>query len=337
MPLIRGTSLQGFRELSDELGGSTAELLAAAHLRPEAIGDPDSFVSYRSVAALLESAATGTATGDFGRRLAERQGLDILGPVGIAARTAPTVGAAVEAIERYLSTYSPALSVAVRAEPGDRLATFDWRLAGDRPPPHRQAAELGLGVSVRVFRLLAGEDFRPTSVHLRHEPLVDVGDYERYFGCRIDFAADSYGFRFQRDVLSRPLAADHAVHDVVQEYLSTISAPAETSTVDAVVRLVARILPTGGLDLDLVAGHLAQHRRTLQRQLADQGTTFAELVDRVRREEAERCLRDTDLAFGELSRMLGFSEQSAFSRACRRWFDGSPRTVRTSLRAGRQA
>ena len=141
MSLIRGTSLQGFTELVEELGEDPLALLRAAHLRPEAVGDHDSFVSYRSVTAVLEAAARATGAGDFGRRLGARQGLEILGPLGVAARTAPTVGAALQAIEQYLTVYSPALAVGVRAQPGDALASFDWRLLDPRPPVHRQAAE----------------------------------------------------------------------------------------------------------------------------------------------------------------------------------------------------
>lgn len=334
MSLIRGTSLLGFRELVDELGADSDALLRRAHLSPETIGDHDSFISYRSVVAVLEAAAAATGAGDLGRRLAERQGLEILGPLGVAARTAATVGAALQSIERYMNVYSPALAVGVQAVPGESMAQLTWRLVDERPPPHRQAAELGLGVSVRVFQLLAGPDFRPVSVRLRHEPLVDSQGYAEYFGCRVDFSADAYGFRFPAAVLTRRLGADDSVHAVVQDYLSTIAVPVETAKTDAVVQLIRRMLPTGTLDLDLVAGHLAQHRRTLQRQLAEQGTTFAALVDEVRRDEALRRLQETDMSFGQLSGILGFSEQSAFTRACRRWFDAPPKEVRAARGSG---
>lgn len=333
MSLIRGTSLQGFVELVDELGGNPEHLLARAHLERGSVGDHESFVDYRSVVHVLEAAATATGAGDFGRRLAQRQGLEILGPLGVAARTAATAGDALGAIERYLSVYSPALAVSVDAAPGQRLASFAWQVVADRPPPHRQAAELGLGVSVRVFRLLAGTDFRPVSLQLRHRPLTDPTDYEAYFGCRVEFEADGYGFRFDQRVLSRQLAVDSAVHEVVQEYLSSIAIAAETSTTDAVVRLIRRMLPTGSLDLDLVAGQLAQHRRTLQRQLAQQGTSFGALVDQVRRDDAERYLRETNMPFIQMAGILGFSEQSAFTRACHRWFGAPPKAVRVRLRA----
>ncbi|MEZ0578061.1 AraC family transcriptional regulator [Nocardioides sp. MH1] len=332
MSLIRGTSLQGFTELVAELGAEAPPLLEQAHLSPRAIGDHDSFIDYRSVIAVLESAARSTGAGDFGRRLAQRQGLEILGPLGIAARTAPTVGAALQAVEQYLAVYSPALAVGVKAVPDSTLAAFEWQIVVPRPPSHRQAAELALGVALRVFRLLAGPDFLPTSVQLRHEALVERADYLRYFGCPIDFSASTYGFRFPSAVLDLTLQADSAVHAVVQDYLGTVAVPHGSTEVDAVTRLIRRMLPTGGLDLDLVAHQLAQHRRTLQRRLAAADTSFAELVDQVRRDEAERYLRDTTMPLGQLSGMLGLSEQSALSRACRRWFGASPSQVRRGAR-----
>src|SRR5687768_5781142 len=90
MSLIRGTSLQGFPELVTELGGDPGALLAAAHIPLDAVGNQDSFVSTRSVINAVESAAVETSARNFGRQLALRQGLEILGPVGVAVRTAPT-------------------------------------------------------------------------------------------------------------------------------------------------------------------------------------------------------------------------------------------------------
>ena len=99
-------------------------------------------------------------------------------------------------------------------------------------------------------------------------------------------------------------------------------------TVESVRRLVHSMLPTGGLDLNLICTQLAVHPRTLQRHLAKEGTSFAALVDEVRREEAERYLRETEMPLGQLAGVLGLSEQSALTRACRRWFGMPPSQVR---------
>lgn len=328
MSLIRGTALQGFASLAGDLGADAHELLRLAHLDPSAVGSQDSYLEYRGVIAVLEAASRVTGAGDFGRLLAQRQGLDILGPLGVAARTAPTVGAALASIEKYMAVYSPAIAITVAWSPGESLARFEWRIIVERPPAHRQAAELALGVSCQVFRLLAGPEFRPTRVQLRHHPLTDADAYEEYFGCPVEFATDSYSFWFPAAVLALPLDADSAVHAVVEEYLDTVAVPHATSTVESVRRLVRTMLPTGGLALDLVCAQLAVHPRTLQRELAKKGTSFAGIVDEVRRDEAERYLRETEMPLGQLTGVLGLSEHSALTRACHRWFGLPPSKVR---------
>jgi AraC-like DNA-binding protein len=203
-----------------------------------------------------------------------------------------------------------------------------WRLRSERPQTHRQAAELGLGVSLGIFRVLAGEEFKPLEVQLRHAPLVAAEEYEQYFGAPMSFSEDEYGFRFPSELLNRRLQSDAAVHDVVREYLGSVVTPLDDETDDAVRLLIRRMLPTGGLALELVASHLAVHPRTLQRQLAQVGSTFADLVDDVRREEAQRYLTDSRLPLGQIAGLLGYSEQSVLSRSCQRWFGRSPSRVR---------
>lgn len=323
----------GYQELVQELGGDPRAVLAEARIPPAAVGSHDEFIDYRRVIHALEGAAAATGAPDFGRRLALRQGVEILGPVGVAARTAPNVGAAVRAIDQYMSVYSPALSAQVRVGE-DGLARLEWDIRADRPPPHRQGAELGLGVSLRIIRLLAGDDFRPILVNLRHEPLSPPADYRRYFGTTVRFSAPGYGFTFPVAVLERRLSSDSAVHQVVQEYLTSVATTLDDSLTQPVRMLVRRMLPTGGLALELVASHLAVHPRTLQRQLAEEGHTFADVVDAVRRDEAQHYLRHTRIPFGQLAGLLGYSEQSVLSRSCQRWFGTSPSSYRRNPGTG---
>ena len=76
---------------------------------------------------------------------------------------------------------------------------------------------------------------------------------------------------------------------------------------------------------------LATSQRTLQRRLAAEGVSFQQLQDDVRREAAERLLADRSLAANEIGYLLGFSEPSAFHRACKRWFRATPLEFRKRL------
>ena len=71
----------------------------------------------------------------------------------------------------------------------------------------------------------------------------------------------------------------------------------------------------------------------LHRRLCTEKTTFAEIIDSVRRETAEHYLRDTDISLSHLTRELGYAEQSVLSRSCRRWFEMGPSKYRNAIRA----
>ncbi len=332
MPVIRGTALQGYPELVAELGADPIALLAAAGIPEEAVGDCEEFLSFRAVVHAVESAATITKTADFGRQLALRQGLEILGPLAAAARTAATTGDAFAALHRYLAIYSPAIAASLEQPAGQGLARFEYRILTDDLPAQRQVVELSIGVALRMTRLILGQTYAPVSVHLPHDPLGPVDEYRLYFGCPVYFAQPFSGFLVRPGDMARPLASDAAVRAVVKTYLDSLS-PAPSGTIGGSVRtLIQQLLHTGAADRELIATQLSIHPRTLQRRLAAEGTTFAALVDKVRRAEAERYLRDTDISLGQLSAFLGYSEQSAFTRACHRWFGTTGAVHRHSAR-----
>ncbi len=332
MSTVRGSSLQGFSELVEELGSDPWGLLGEAGIDPAAVGDGDSLIETRRVLVLMESAARATGAPEFGRRLALRQGIEILGALGIAARSSSTVGAALGAIDQHMASYSPELLARVDPRPEERLASFEWALRTQHTLPHAQTAELGLGVSLRVFRALAGESFTPTAVLLRHGPVGDPAAYADYFGCPVRFNADDHGFLLRREVLDLPVSDDVAVHQLALRYLAGHTIPVDPGDQTPVTTTIRRLLPTGGLSLEQVAVQLAVHPRSLQRQLAVQGTTYQQLVDDTRREEAVHLLRDTDLPLTHIAHLLGYTEQSVFSRSCTRWFGTSPSRARGVLR-----
>jgi AraC-like DNA-binding protein len=316
-----------------ELGAEPGPLLRAAGVPIASVGDPEAYLGYRNLITAVESAARVTSAPDFGRRLAGRQGIDILGPVGAAARTAPTVAAALAAISQYLSVYSPALVATLDATDDQRYTRMEFRIALDHLPDHRQTMELSLGVALRIFRLLVGQDFQPVTVHLPHHPLTSAGEYVRYFGGHPRFAEPFAGFTIRSSDLTRPVSTDGSVHDAVRAYLDTVAPPGTPDTAETVRSLIRHLLPTGALQLALVARQLSMHPRTLQRRLAQHSTSFDDLVDEIRRERARRLLRDTDMPMSQLAGALGYTEQSVLTRSCRRWFGRTPTQQRRDVRS----
>jgi AraC-like DNA-binding protein len=75
---------------------------------------------------------------------------------------------------------------------------------------------------------------------------------------------------------------------------------------------------------DAIAAELGLSRRTLHRHLAAENITFQELLDLHRQEQAVQMLQSGAYAMSEIAYALGYSEQSSFNRAFRRWTGTSP-------------
>ena len=89
------------------------------------------------------------------------------------------------------------------------------------------------------------------------------------------------------------------------------------------------VLPSGEVGIGRVARDLGCSRQTLYRRLKAEGTTYEQLLDRLRRRLALRLVREQGLSVKEAAYRLGFSDPAAFSRAFKRWTGSSPGEMRT--------
>jgi AraC-like DNA-binding protein len=323
MDLIAGTALLHFADLASSLGGDPDALMRAQGLEPSAAGSPDRVLAYTKVAAVIAAAAVELECPDFGMRLARRQGIQILGPVAVLVRHAETVAAAIEGVSRNLYHCSPPESA--RLERGLRSAIFSFGIALRQVANREQMIEKGLGVSMEAFRLMLGNDFVPMRVTMQHPRISPPEAYQEMFGCPVEFEADLNSVHLPPEVLSRPIRGrDPAVLTLAEHYLAQ-SGP-DLPLVDHVREQIHRMLRVGHADLLSVSRALILHPRVLQRRLADTGTSFEDILDGVRQDKA-RQLSERGMQVSQIATMLGYSEQSSYTRACRRWFGESPRQL----------
>ena len=161
-----------------------------------------------------------------------------------------------------------------------------------------------------------------------HAPLGEPASYEKRFGVPVRFEQGHAGLLLASADLDQSLDSDAEVHRVVQAYLAEQQQGPGDGLADIVRRIIERSLPAGAPTLEQVAEQVGLHPRTLQRHLADDGTTIAEIVESLRKELATRYLRDTRLSLGQVANLLGYSQQSVLTRSCRRWFDATPTEIR---------
>ena len=85
------------------------------------------------------------------------------------------------------------------------------------------------------------------------------------------------------------------------------------------------------LSMELGAEILETSERSLRRYLAREGTSWRELVDRVRVEAALDLMAEPSHSLGDIAAILGYSQYPHFNRAFRRWTGQSPRDYKLML------
>ncbi len=159
---------------------------------------------------------------------------------------------------------------------------------------------------------------------------------ESYLGCTVSFGDTHSRLRFPMSYLGTHMprrdAGLRALLDQQAEALLT-ALPDPNAFDGAVQQLLVKMLPDGEVSIEKMAKRLHQSSRTLQRRLADSGMTWQELVDNTREQLARQYLADPGLSIAEVALLLGYSQQSAFTRAFSRWTGRSPLAYRQSLRS----
>jgi AraC-like DNA-binding protein len=143
---------------------------------------------------------------------------------------------------------------------------------------------------------------------------------------------------FSRESLEKTIATADAsslsAHAQTDAALTLASDARARSASAQLEHVLAPLLADGDVSLAHAARLMRTSPRTLQRQLTREGRSFQAVVDAVRAREAMRLLKEDRRTFGEVAYVLGFSEQSAFFRAFKRWTGKTPMAVRTESRAG---
>lgn len=329
--MVRASGLRGYEALMRQLGADPAAMLRRYRIAPKLLQDDDALLPLRSVVHLFEASASSTQCPDFGLRLAEAQDISVLGPVAIAMQNAPTVASALETASRYMFVHSPGMSLTVHPRsqlvPSAVELRFELQVPGQTAL--RQTIDVCLADVHHMVELLAGNRSGLLAVALPHIPLAPLSVYRRFFGAPVHVGQAHGGLHIARATFEQSLhGVNHALRKIAVDYLAAnFGNPAETVAV-RVRHALQRTLGTPQSDKPSVAALLGMHPRTLQRHLTVENTSFEVLREAVQKELAQRYLCETRIPLSQLAGLLGYSEQSVFSRACRRWFAMTPSALR---------
>ena len=232
---------------------------------------------------------------------------------------------------QLLSTASVEISLKVVGDEYALSAGFpDESLA-----PPKEGIDAGMTALLALCDAVAEREVRPTRVELICPPDVHPDAYREALRAPITFNASLGTFFFDKETLETRLPGASpdiakATDKIAEQYIETLDPHKVASQVR---RLLIDMLPSGEADQERVASRLNRSASTLQRQLQSEGLSYRNVLESTRRSLAEEYLTDNKHSHAQIAYLLGFSDQSNFSRAFKRWTSKSPRAYQDSLKA----
>jgi len=303
-----------------QLGTDPSVALADAGLAPNALRDPENRIPYAALGRLLRGSATVTRTPHIGLLAGRLWHLSDLGVVGTLMRNSPTVGEALRKLTLYQHLNSEAAVPFIRE--GANVVDLGCATYGSGLVGIAQFSDAYLAAGVNFLRELCGPGWVPSEVFLPHSTPRDCVQYRQFFKVHPRFNAEFCALRFPAFWMRTPIeGADPARLRPAEQQARAAGRPELLQQVSRALRI---LLLSGKSSGDDVASMLSMHRRTLNRRLKAQGTTFQIVLDQLRFEVACQLLSGSEISLDEVAAVLGYAGVSPFMRSFRRWADMTP-------------
>lgn len=311
-------------------GANVDAMLDEARIPLTALANPDYVLSPAQELRFTGDALRRLDMPELGLRMGPRYHLSAYGMLGLAVMTSPNLLEAYRVLFHNILMTWTYLHWSLRVENG--VVTIALGRLRDLGDCHQYMIDRGLAASYTISTEALGKRLPLIELNVA-QPRPDYADaYEEFFGCPVNFSAAGNEYRFAEEYLHEPLLqSETASARVFAAQCERICAELERGGSFAeLIRQHLVQLPNQLASLETIAARLCTTPRTIQRKLAQEQTSFKELVEDVRKNLAIEYLQSTGLSVEEIALRLGYADAPSFSHAFKRWTGGSPRAVTRS-------
>ncbi|AIY42891.1 Transcriptional regulator [Collimonas arenae] len=256
-----------------------------------------------------------------------------LGALGYVMATCANLGAALMRLVEYQRLLYEGNPMIIQAEETDII--IEWKPDYGRFGP--LIDESGIVGMLQIARSITGHRCGAKEVCFANPAPQDIKPYVDWFQCPVLFDQPATKLRFPINLLARPLLqADPILVLVLEQQVDAMleDLPRTDDFENEVRRHIARLISNGEPELEHVAEKMHLSVRTLRRRLNEHGLNFRSLRENIRHRMAEHYLLDQRLHLAEIGQLLGYNDQSAFTRAFRRWTGRTPLSYQQEMLQG---
>jgi AraC-like DNA-binding protein len=327
---IRAVALVGIEEIVQERGGDFASLMALCGLPESARTKVDLMIPYRGVAMLIERIANEHDMPDLGLQLTLRMAPHFTnaGPLLMLARFTSTAREWLDDAIQYWAYHTNAFSMKVIPNADGKTGVMREDSA-ETGLVTRQITEHVVANIVGLVRQGTGRPLENANVvRFRHRRPKDISLHQAFFRCPVEFGCEYNEIEFRSEIL------DYKTGGILTPLLPVVRRHIQAridrmefydaSMTSNVGLAIAALMGTGETDAATVADALMIHPKKLQRLLREEGTSFSEILEGVRRGMAEDMIASAAAPVGSIAGLLGYSTTAPFTSAFRKWTGLSP-------------
>ncbi len=306
--------------------GLSLDLLGHHHERKE-IKEGSKYIPMELLLEVYELADQYLPAG-FGVRQGKQLTADDYGTLGLSWKTCWRAKDVLDRIERYMILVTDHGQARIEESGG----ITKIKLVRDAKRKGLETANEATFVMLAgIMKEVTHQEIHPVKVLFKHHaeekaPFID------FFQCPVSFGQVENSLHFKTSDIDIPtVKADKSIHQFLVERMDEEKKGVHTNAdrlLDEIHKLIEESLPSGIPSIIQVAEYLGMSARTLKRRLSEKDLTFRDLVQNIQRDVSLDLLRNSSQSMGEIAFQTGFSEQSAFNRAFRRWMGQSPADYR---------
>lgn len=313
----------------DACGVDSAQLFSDAGLDLEQTRDPNTRFPSRNMATVWRLAVERSGDPCFALRLPQFVHPSMYSALSMALVSSRNLREAADRAVRYHRLASDAVDLTLEEQQG--LLSVIYDIPPQNEPVAPEAIEGFMITSVALMRSVGGAELSPCEVAFRHSKKNGVEQYQAFFQAPVRFDAEQTRLCYRSaDLQGECLHANPALAEDLEQWMGKYLARYEKASLSARVQSwLYEQLPGGCATQKQAAAQFHMSSRTLQRKLQHENSTFKDILDQTRHQLALRYIDDDGISIAELTFLLGFSDQSNFTHAFRRWTGLPPQQYRT--------
>jgi AraC-like DNA-binding protein len=321
---VTGSYLQPLLEAAEARGVRARDLALAARLPPELLASVPETLLANDYVHLLNVGAELADDPHFGLHVGERVKLGTYSVYGLILLSCRDIGQVMQQTMRY-EQLAHDLGRSELVLDGEN-AEYHWLT--NYPQANRHLVE-SVFAGIRVFSTwLTGMTLPSSNLQFMHARQADAAEYLRVFGAVPHFEQRVNAVQFSAQLLTLPVPnADVGLYPVLQQHAEQLLRERSRSGEGIAAQVHAAIIKNLAHDrvrLSSIAEELKLSPRTLQRKLNEAGASFQQVLDQARYALATDYLRQESLSLVDISFLLGYQEQSAFTHAFKEWAGVNP-------------